>query len=400
MDRIVAIEFENVRVFERFQLDLAPLTVLVGENGTGKSTVVELLRFLSTVPEQASLHDRFTKEHRGAGSLVRSGAKGLRIRVSLDGIGGALAWTLGLQARAPGQVAVGEEALVAPGGAVWLARRSDGSGASARRGDSGEEIRFGGGDSSIGLGVAARSIDANEAVRRMARALAAIAIHPGWSVCPGWLSAATGSESPGRAGEVLVPVDRLGLLGDGIASAWLRLRNEQSHSDWQETLDLVRLGLGPDLEQVETPADPAGGRVALRLRFRGGRAIPAFSLSDGQLAWLHWIALFRLPAEGGLLVIDEPEAHLHPGLVAYLADLLVRESTRRPVLVCTHSDVFLDAVPDPVSSIVVIDLDSGARARSRRLDAEQLQAWRSEFAGYGSLRAAGLDGTALRDRDA
>ena len=53
MDRITRLRIQNVRAFEDVTIDLsAGVTVLIGENGAGKSTIIECLELLQRVPEQ------------------------------------------------------------------------------------------------------------------------------------------------------------------------------------------------------------------------------------------------------------------------------------------------------------------------------------------------------------
>jgi len=44
---ITRLELKNFRVFEKADFVLKPLTILVGENGTGKSTILYALCFLA-----------------------------------------------------------------------------------------------------------------------------------------------------------------------------------------------------------------------------------------------------------------------------------------------------------------------------------------------------------------
>lgn len=54
------------------------------------------------------------------------------------------------------------------------------------------------------------------------------------------------------------------------------------------------------------------------------------------------VLLFRMAADpGDLLLIEEPESHLHPQSQTRLAAALYRASTTTPLLITTHSDFFL-----------------------------------------------------------
>ncbi len=69
----------------------------------------------------------------------------------------------------------------------------------------------------------------------------------------------------------------------------------------------------------------------------------AFSMSDGTLRVLGLItAVFQRPAPS-LLVIEEPEASMHPGAIGSILDVLRLASRSMQVVVTTHSPDILDA---------------------------------------------------------
>ena len=69
----------------------------------------------------------------------------------------------------------------------------------------------------------------------------------------------------------------------------------------------------------------------------------AFSMSDGTLRVLGLItAVFQRPAPS-LLVIEEPEASVHPGALGSILDVLRLASRSMQVVVTTHSPEILDA---------------------------------------------------------
>ena len=87
----------------------------------------------------------------------------------------------------------------------------------------------------------------------------------------------------------------------------------------------------------------------LTLEFAQARAgtkpvkFEAFSMSDGTLRVLGLItAVFQRPAPS-LLVIEEPEASMHPGALGSILDVLRLASRSMQVVVTTHSPDILDA---------------------------------------------------------
>ena len=51
--------------------------------------------------------------------------------------------------------------------------------------------------------------------------------------------------------------------------------------------------------------------------------------------------------------MDEPELHLHPGLVSRVAQLLDAGAEQHAILVATHSRPLLDALVDPGESTIL-----------------------------------------------
>jgi predicted ATPase len=87
------------------------------------------------------------------------------------------------------------------------------------------------------------------------------------------------------------------------------------------------------------------GRCRLSLTQSGLlRPLGVEELSDGTLRYLLWIAALLTPRPPSLLVLNEPETSLHPDLLPALAELVVAASQRTQVITVSHSAVFVDAV--------------------------------------------------------
>lgn len=72
------------------------------------------------------------------------------------------------------------------------------------------------------------------------------------------------------------------------------------------------------------------------------RRLSAGELSDGTLRYLALAAALLSPVAAEVLVLNEPESSLHPGLLTPLADLIARASERSQVWVITHSDLLAE----------------------------------------------------------
>src|SRR5262249_36657145 len=149
---------------------------------------------------------------------------------------------------------------------------------------------------------------------------------------------------------------RLARGGTNLPNAFAALRDRD---DWQDTLETIQLVVDEDILDVMTPVSPSGGLIGLAVKYRTG-TVPASALSDGTLSLLSLMAIIKL--DGGqpqrsLLVLDEPDLHLHPSAMRHVVTLLERCAKRYPVVIATHSDQLLDCLADPARSTVLCDLD-------------------------------------------
>lgn len=90
------------------------------------------------------------------------------------------------------------------------------------------------------------------------------------------------------------------------------------------------------------------------------KTFDAFNMSDGTLRSLGLImAVFQKPSPS-LLVIEEPEATIHPGALGAILDLIRRASKTMQVLVTTHSPELLDAKWITDANLRIVSWQEGA----------------------------------------
>ncbi len=243
--------------------------------------------------------------------------------------------------------------------------------------------------SKLALVVIGQASSRHPAIDIVRDALRSIDVHLAFEVLPSWAARAYARKSEIRGSSLLQPAERLDLLGTNLVNVYFALREQSDRAHWEETMDLLRLGLGMQFEEVKSIADPGGGAHAMAIKWRGRDPLmSASALSDGQIAFLAFVGIYRLPRQRSLLAIDEPELHLHPGLLTRVVQMLASMSEAHPVLVATHSDRLLDALEDPAASVRVCDLHGDA-ARLRRLDRAALGEWIGDYRGVGSIRSDG-----------
>lgn len=120
-----------------------------------------------------------------------------------------------------------------------------------------------------------------------------------------------------------------------------------------------------------------GGTVQIFIRETGLiQPIPATRLSDGTLRYLFLMALLLDPTPGPILCIEEPEIGLHPDILPIIAEMLVEASQRTQLIVTTHSDALISALP--AESVLVCER-SDRGSDLRRLDPERLKKWLDNY---------------------
>lgn len=115
-----------------------------------------------------------------------------------------------------------------------------------------------------------------------------------------------------------------------------------------------------------------GGKVEVVLT-EGNFTIPASRLSDGTLRYLCLLAILCDPDPPRVVCIEEPELGLHPDLLPTLARLLIEASQRMQLIVTTHSDILVDALSETPESVVVVEKHDGKTEMKRLANDEELQ---------------------------
>lgn len=119
--------------------------------------------------------------------------------------------------------------------------------------------------------------------------------------------------------------------------------------------------------------------IRLQWRHRGSDDyFDAASLSDGSLRFIALATLLLQPKElrPSVILLDEPELGLHPAAIAILASLIKQVSTETQVIVGTQSPIFLDHFePDDV---LVTERAEGS-TQFTRLEEAKLKIWLEDY---------------------
>jgi predicted ATPase len=110
----------------------------------------------------------------------------------------------------------------------------------------------------------------------------------------------------------------------------------------------------------------------------------AFSMSDGLLRALGLILAVYQSNKPSVIVIEEPEASIHPGALGVILDLLRHASGRMQVVVTTHSPDVLDTKWVREEMLRMVTLEDGV-TRVGGLSEFSLTALREHLMGAGEL---------------
>lgn len=388
--RITQLRIAGLRTLADVTLPLEGLTVLIGNNGSGKSSLIEgieLLRKLSEPNFFSLLHGA----HGGLLSLLRHDAHQLTLGVRMAGLVDANTFDYEVTLALDGDHArIATETLThIDGDETEVVMR--------RHGLDVEQIWLGEVVKARVDRLALSSFtDVVVSVGQLTDALAGIAVHLPFSTTARWAANEQRLPPGMRDFNVIEPATGLGRFGSNLANAYHTLKNDLGRAHWEETLDYIQLGLGMDVEDVSVSAAAGGGQVAIAVQSRLHGRIPAYSLSDGMLSYLAFVALHRLDEGRTLLAFDEPELHLHPALLMRVLAMLEASARTHPVVLATHSDRLLDGLSDPAGQAAICGLDERGATQIERLDADRLGRWLEDYRGLGELRADGELGSVLQ----
>lgn len=184
------------------------------------------------------------------------------------------------------------------------------------------------------------------------------------------------TRAPVRTPQSLQPASTPGRNGETLLSCLYALRED--HADrYEAVMDALRAAF-PTFERLELPT-VAAGSVTLRWKDRNFKnPIYPHQLSEGTLRFLWLATLLQSPGLPKVTLIDEPEVSLHPEMLQLLTELMREAASRTQLIVATHSDRFVRFLkPD---ELVVCDLGGHGGTLVRRADELDLDKWLADYA--------------------
>jgi predicted ATPase len=149
----------------------------------------------------------------------------------------------------------------------------------------------------------------------------------------------TDAGAPARGSQVGTRTPVMSHDGADVAAALQTIRETGDADALDQAIDLAFPGSRVLVESE------GSGRLGLRLHQHGLlRPLGPAELSDGTLRYLLWAAALLAPRPAGLLVLNEPETSLHGELLVPLAQLITAAAARSQVIVVSHAQALIGAL--------------------------------------------------------
>ena len=182
------------------------------------------------------------------------------------------------------------------------------------------------------------------------------------------------------------PQKHLSVHGDNLGNVVQFMEREQPHR-FKDILDRVA-GRIPGIDRIDTEQSP-DGRLLLRFNDRGfGDPFYAQQMSDGTLKVFAYLIMLEDPQPSPFICIEEPENGLYHKLLEILADELRKHATGKKsapqIFVTTHQPYFVDALQPDETWILEKQVDGFARI-SRASDDKVVSAMVKEGLPLGGL---------------
>ena len=369
---LAKLTLKRFRSFPAGAVEFANPTFLVGRNGSGKSNLADAFAFLAEAmasPLQAVFDRRGGISAVGNRSSARGRPADLGLRVVLDSEGLLASYAFEIRAtKNHGFEVLREQCITQPetGSRNWFDRGP--------------------------LGFHSSSPSLQPAPESNALALPLVG---GDTRFGGVLQSLSGMQvcriEPATLREMQDPDGgaRLRPGGQNAASVLREIARESSN-DWETLLELLKY-LIPGTVAVKPK--PQGNKLALEFTQDWGLREPvrfqAYNMSDGTLRALGLLAaVFQRPTPS-VLVIEEPEATIHPGALGSILDLLHLASRRMQVVVTTHSPDVLDAKWIKDRHLRIVSWDKGA-THVGTLSESAKQSLRDHLMGAGEMLRANV----------
>ncbi len=369
MPRTPAIESLRIQNLFSFgekgaEVELGPLSILIGPNASGKSNFIESIGLLKGLPND------FADAVAGAGGISDCLWKGtpnptatIEATVNLRKVKKSIRYQLSFTGR-KGKVAITDEKVtsVSPVEAFLAYQKgrptiySKGSGVTLSEEESDPE-----------QSVLSQRKDSKNypEITYLGRLFRSFRIYSDWEFGPG-----------STMRDLYGAEEKNDYLDEDVHNLGLMLN--RFYSDANIKPDLLKYLKAFHADAVDIHTLVQSGLVDIRIEEKNRIAIPASRLSDGTIRWLALLTILLHPSPPPLVCLEEPELGLHPDAIRMLAELLTQASERTQLIVTTHSDGLVDQFTDRPDSVIVFEKEEGETTMTR-LKKDRLTSWLERY---------------------
>lgn len=163
-----------------------------------------------------------------------------------------------------------------------------------------------------------------------------------------------------------------------LAAFLYRLKHEHIEC-YESIIDTIRLAIPFFDDFVLEPKALPTEEVQIRLLWRQTNSdyeLWPSQLSDGSIRFICLVTALMQPEPPSTIIFDEPELGLHPYAIILLGALFRRASERMQVIISTQSVALLNQFN--LDEIITVDRKNG-HSIFKRLDEKQFSAWLDEY---------------------
>lgn len=349
MRTLEQLTIRNFKSIREQTLRLGPLNVFIGGNGSGKSNLIGVFRFLKEIIQQNLAG--YTAARGGADALLHFGRKkspSMEIRAEFAEGDTANGYDVSLAGTANDELIISSET------ALYHERKKYPRPYERVIGTNSRESKV--------------RDDSHISARQIVRDLESYRVYHFHDTSD---TSAMKSASEIEDNRFLRP------SAENLA-AFLYLLQEKQPAVMLNIRDTVRQ-IAPFFDEFRlAPSRLNPSKIRLEWRERGSDTyFNASALSDGTLRFICLATLLLQPELPTLVLLDEPELGLHPAAITLLADLLVSASTRTQVIAATQSVTLVNQL-EP-THVWTVDRD-GSESVFRHLAEKDMSVWLEEYA--------------------
>jgi predicted ATPase len=178
-----------------------------------------------------------------------------------------------------------------------------------------------------------------------------------------------------RLPQAMRPAKLPGANGENLVSCLYDLREtDQEHF---EIIEDVLSTAFPDFERLNFPPVAAGTISMTWKDKKFSQPMYVHELSEGTLRFLWLTTLLQSQHLSTITLLDEPEVSLHPELLRHLVYLMRQAAKHTELIVATHSDRLIRFL-DP-KEVLICDLEEDGTAKMTWADTLDLDKWLEDY---------------------